>query len=354
MRLPDFDTTYHSRRLVDIANGVNNTPKTNSNGVPTLTRSIPKNNSSSTRGRISRIAQSTLRDKVHLLYDGLMNSGQIVAPEKDIKLGKRREINLSDNGIDKIVLTNEHYNSTLMFTFLSALMDKASVIYFGEPGTGKTTAPEVVINALYGIPLQKIQEATIYGNPELTTSDMVATLDIAKLMKGKEIVIPRKFMTSVIRIIDEVNRISPSKLAILYQLADRGFANFKNKIIRAPPGPLYATANYRDAGNYDIPKPFLDRFDIFLRTTNVNPFYMRVLSEKKQNHSNPLSRSEVESIKKEIRSVSLSEDAMSRLAYFLAELNFCDLAGRDPENKTKSHAKEKKTRSSMHRLWPLQ
>lgn len=308
-----------------------------------------------------QVAQFTLgqgqhndpRAVCHSVYNFLQHSGLIVAPERDINLGKQKSYKMNDSGSEKMSYSSIRYSSYLLFPLLTSLMDRGSMIFFGPPGTGKTTAPELISKFLYGIPINKIQEGAIYGNPELTLSDMVATVNIGTLLKtGKEVVKPRGFMHSMIRIIDEVNRITPGKLSILYQVADRGWTEYKNVKIMAPPGPLFATANAADSGNYEMPLPFLDRFDVAVNSNYVNANYLEEVCEAKTDkmHSNlenmvkkphPLTGQDLVAIRQQMRCISFEPEALNELVFFIASLNSCFKASRDESKKTKAHAQNK-------------
>ena len=296
---------------------------------------------------------SSARGICHNIYNYLQSSGLIITPTKDIKIGKLHSININESGSEKLYSGQQNYNSYLLITHVVALLDRGTVIYFGPPGTGKTTAPELVAHYLLGKSIKEIQEATIYGHPELTFNEMLAAEDVGKLIKGKVHIVPRKFILSKVRIIDEVNRIPPSKLSILYQVADRGIANYKGTYIRAPPGPLFATANEADSGNYPIPFPFLDRFDVSVRSQPLNPLYLKFFNKRKVGKLNTsldnllnvhehLTQQQLKQIRREIKATQFSPEALSKLAYFICGINYCDLGGRDIENKSKANCTNKK------------
>lgn len=290
-------------------------------------------------------------DKFKAFYNYLMDSGMYIAPSMELDFGAKREIPLDDAGTVSLTLAEESYNANLTFTMLTCLLQNTSMVYFGPPGAGKTTTAEFVISGVYGIPLSVIQKATIYGHPELTEEKMLAFVDVVSFLKKYEKVIGvRDFMKTPARIIDEVNRIPPGKLSILYQVLDRGWAVYNNQKIVAKPGPLFATANGADSGNFEVPPAFMDRFDIGLVVDHLNPFFIRQFIEKRSNKiryvedkvvtpPSKISYRDIVAARKEIHyGVSMPSDLVNKLAHFLAELNSCDRAGVSVEKKTKGNA----------------
>ena len=180
---------------------VQNSPITVTERAPRKRKFVPASrNYTQTSGK-----HADPRAVCHSVYNFLQNSGLIVTSGKDIRFGRSRSYKMNDSGSEKMYYTKNRHNSYLILTHLVPLMERGTMIYFGPPGTGKTTAPELVSHFLFGLPPKKVQEGAIYGNPELTLTDMVATVKIGTLLKtGKEIVKAREFMKSMIRIIDEV------------------------------------------------------------------------------------------------------------------------------------------------------
>ncbi|MDI6732234.1 MAG: hypothetical protein QME05_06715, partial [Candidatus Margulisbacteria bacterium] len=117
----------------------------------------------------------TLRHKVVGAYHYLAGIYSFATP--DIRLGNRLEIpGLALSQTDYA----EHertFNSVLLGTLLNALLN-GSMLYFGPPGSGKTTTPEIVGQVLFGLSLPQIEAATIYAHPNLTEEKMIPALFI--------------------------------------------------------------------------------------------------------------------------------------------------------------------------------
>jgi MoxR-like ATPase len=290
-------------------------------------------------------------DKFRLFYQYLLDSGLYISPVAELQFNQHKEINLDEGGICKLPITSEAYNANLTFTMLTSLLQNTSMIYFGAPGSGKTTTAEYVLSGIYNMPLSVIHKATIYGNPELTEEKMLAFVDIVSYLRNhKEVIGIREFMKTPARIIDEVNRIPPGKLSILYQILDRGWTVYNNMKITANPGPLFATANAADSGNYEVPPAFMDRFDIGVVVDHLNPFFIgqfaetrnykiRNIQEVKVTPPKIITSEDLTNSRKEIfYNTQINEQLVSKVAHFLAELNSCDKAGISIDKKTKGNA----------------
>jgi len=271
--------------------------------------------------------------------------------------GKTEYVDLSDNDSLQLRVSETSYNAPLLFTHLVALTERGSLLFTGTHGTGKTSSAELVTSFLFGKPLDEVRKAVIHGNPELTFNDMVATTNLVDLMhKGIETVSPRAFMKAETksRIIDEVNRLGPRQRTVLYSVADTGEVQYRDKVIYAPPGPLFATANPPDAGTTKLEGPFLDRYDANVKTRGYSPFFIKLVAASRQLQDKlnygirglknlpHLTSRDILQARKEFSAVEFDNDALSRLAYFIAELNFCDRGGRELARKTKSDASSTK------------
>ncbi len=287
--------------------------------------------------------------KLHGVYREIKDKGHYITPSLELIFGKRENIPLDEASNQSMEVGEQMYNAPLTFTILAAAMYDSSVIYFGAPGTGKTTLAEYVSSAIFNLPLRTIQQATIYGNPELTEEKMIAQYDVVKMMKGKKDLIVRDFSKIPPKIIDEANRIPPSKLSILYQIVDRGITTYQNELISPPPGPIFATANGADSGNYDLPEPFVDRFDIGIVVQELDPYHYEQFDDMKKrkvqkadefmvNLANKITPGDLHNFRILVKNTHFPSELMSKLAHFSAELKTCDMAGETAERKTKSNA----------------
>lgn len=295
------------------------------------------------RPRPVRMPERAARDPLEQargIYRAVESSGLYIAPERDVKLGKGKSVSLDAAGKIRGKVHDEEYNSTLLGSILTAIIGN-SMVFFGPKGTGKTTVAEIVGSSVYGMPQSVVHEATIYGHPELTEEKMTARPDIARLAVGEWKIHVQNFAKSPVKIIDEVNRIPPEKLSILYQLVDRAWVVYQGQKIISPAGPLFATANAKDSGNFELPPPFLDRFGLGTISMNLNPYFLSQLGERKLENIT-LTEAERAMAREQINCIPFEEGTLARLAHFLAEMNYCENAALAPECKSKAYASARK------------
>lgn len=270
---------------------------------------------------------SALRQKVHGAYQHIASIYSFLTP--DVQLGAK----IADlPGLNRTSYTEyeQTFNSVLLGTLLNAVVN-GSMIYFGPPGSGKTTTPEVVGQVLFGLTLNKIEEATIYCHPNLTEEKMTGSFDIPKLMgKGEKEVIWSSWVTDFYRMLDEVNRMAPETSAILMQAVDRRRVSYGGEPKDMPYGPVFATANYFDAGNFEMTRPFMDRFGISVHAEGLSPQEIdRLFSPQGEldRESFALSQEEREQVYAEIQSIAIDNRTLSLLTHLASGLSSCELAG---------------------------
>ncbi|MFT4260835.1 MAG: AAA family ATPase [Candidatus Woesearchaeota archaeon] len=179
-----------------------------------------------------------------------------------------------------ITIGFDKYNSELIFGLLSSLLNN-KILYVGEYGLGKTTLAETISSLTTNLPISIISSSSLKGHPELSYEYIVGRPDLGLLNKGEEKVLWSDFVQVPSKIIDEVNRIPESKQNILLSGMQTNSWNFLNDNYQSKSSAWFATANYKDQGNYSIIPPLLDRFDLCLETKSPNINIARMIRSKK-------------------------------------------------------------------------
>ena len=278
-----------------------------------------------------------LRQKVVGAYDHIASIYSYSTP--DIELGEQI---YTPSGLSGLTYAEyaQTFNSVLLATVLNSVLN-GSMIFFGPPGSGKTTTPEVVGQVLFGLTMKQIEQATIYCHPNLTEEKMTGSFDIPKLMSKDAIkeVVWTSWVTEFYRMLDEVNRMATETSSILMQAVDRRRVSYAGEIFDMPFGPVSATANYYDAGNFEMTPPFLDRFGISVHAEGLNPQDMDILynpTEYLDRTNYILHKDDREQVYAEIQSIGVNPETLELLIHLVSGLNSCDHAGNKWHDKNKS------------------
>ena len=167
--------------------------------------------------------------------------------------------------IRDIEIKGKRFNSTLLFSILTCCLPGKQLVV-GEPGMGKTTSSEHLACLFYSLPLELIWSSVVHGNPEQTEEKIVGRPDLGKLNEGKEEVIWSAFAQLPVKIVDEINRLPPSKQDLLLDSVDRGIWSYLNEVIINEENCFFATANYTETTGFELTPRMLDRFDIIVES----------------------------------------------------------------------------------------
>lgn len=149
---------------------------------------------------------------------------------------------------------------------------KKNSLLMGRPGTGKTTFPGVVSSVLSGLPYDLFDILKVQGHPDQTKDTMLARADLGRL--AEEGVVWQASIYLPALTLDELNRLSPGKQAIILEYIRTGALEHLGKFFGGSKLPFFATMNYNGTGTYPVPIPSLDRFDISLEF-NPGPAYLQ-------------------------------------------------------------------------------
>ncbi len=317
----------------------------------------------------TKMPVSGLNMKLMSIYRAVEDSGLYINLNHDVRFREKRSVALNLNESESVVLAEESYNSPLLFAILTSVLRNGTMILYGSPGSGKTTSAEYVGAFVHGKLLEEtfadaqdgfrvmesIHEATIHGHQELTDEKMIGRPHLGRLMtEGEEEVIPRKFMLSPFRMVDEVNRLTPGRTNNLLEMMDRGFSVYGDSKIYAAEGVTFLTANFRDMASSELTPPFLDRIDVGVFAPTLNPYFLDMagggddrkltgdeeayVSKLRGEIGVELTTADFEAIRGEIAAVELEPEALYILYNFISELNGCALASTDIERKSKGYA----------------
>ncbi len=299
----------------------------------------------------------TEQEKVKALYNLIGERGLYVSTNYDIFTQKPEEVSFGINSSYKIPLIQpgtSAYASPLLFAALTCLLNHGTMLLRGAPGIGKTTSAEFTGHFFSNIGLENILSAEIQGHPQLTEEKIVASYELGKLVtSGEREVLQTKFLECPVKILDEINRCPADILSIIMKLVDTGNAVYGGKLLKSPPGPLFATANYDDEGTFQLTPPFLDRFDVAVMVTSPQPWDLKKIIKRGDEKLNGnlerlLDVSEdlkldLERIRKEISNIPEEFDneilvVTTFIDFFYGSLRFSEAASKNLIRATKGNA----------------
>lgn len=175
--------------------------------------------------------------------------------------------------------TVEHWNTT-MLSLAYFLAD--NVLIVGEPGWGKTTAAKTISAVMTGLPFDLYEAVQIQGHPDQTMETMLARVDLAELRASERVIWQAAIYLNSI-IIDEINRLSPGKQAMILNCIDTGRTSYLNDTFFTGKIPFYTTANHPDDGNHIMTPPLLDRFGICVEQGYIGAVANKQIKDAEKN-----------------------------------------------------------------------
>ena len=156
----------------------------------------------------------------------------------------------------KSAFYHEPYYTELM---LAALASRSNILLEGSRGTGKTWLSKVLLRAI-----DEQLTASQQGYLSADFEQVIASPDIARLMKGEEQVKFRRIVEAPIKFFDEIQRLGPSAVSALFRLLTDGSVEYLDQTRTVERFMTVATANptehETDTLNIQIPEPLYDRF----------------------------------------------------------------------------------------------
>ncbi|MBI4167508.1 MAG: AAA family ATPase [Candidatus Aenigmarchaeota archaeon] len=196
-----------------------------------------------------------------------VQDAMIALPMNAIYLNSRTGVKLQFDGSDG----NPHVrylDPMASSAIANALVPMGGIIYRGGHGGGKTTLAQKVAYMVTGIP--ESEHGYISGNDDQNVSTLIGAFKTGKLITtGEEEVVWRRFVTSPVKIVDELNRFPPPAQNALFRLLNKGVAEFVDYETRVEDFILMATENPNDPGTYPLSRPFVDRFGLCIPAPQI-------------------------------------------------------------------------------------
>ncbi|MEQ8785345.1 MAG: MoxR family ATPase [Pirellulaceae bacterium] len=254
---------------------------------------------------------------------------------------------LAHNGHVIGLSERENLSSFILLPLLT-LMTSRRMVFVGAPGHGKTTMA-TVMGLLAGYSLTQIRRAVQHGHPQLTVSDLLGSplpSDLVRAESTKEIQVAwREWIPLRVKIIDEYNRIPTKTQSALLSLMAEGYAEMFEQVIEAGRSAWFLTANDdMGGGTFPVIEALQDRIDVVVRSAPFHARHLHVLADRITSDDSAeqhvprdivFTAEELDQADREIRAVTLSNEVLELLGFFLGQLDFCRRASDELDSMNK-------------------
>ncbi|MBI3273171.1 MAG: AAA family ATPase [Planctomycetes bacterium] len=292
-----------------------------------------------------------LAEKLRQAYFWIVNHA-IITPYYDIEFndpaaGPPRAFRFGGAGTEVRLPTDASFSSFVLLPILTFAVRKRA-LFIGGPGRGKT-ASAILMGILAGYSPEEVRRGIQHGQPQMTLADLLGNPLPRDLVEAKDMesikIAWRRWIGMRVKIVDEYNRIpTRTQSALLTLLAD-GYAEILDQTITSPDSAWFLTANDDlGGGTYQVIEALKDRIDVVIKALNFNPRFLQELLDRVERELKPeelvpheivFSEHELDAIHQEILHVPIPPKVRRSLEFFAAQFDFCDLAAREVEYKTK-------------------
>ena len=230
---------------------------------------------------------------------------------------------------------------------LALLVRDSTTLLSGMYGTGKTQLIHLLHKTFFHDAGRERKElGYVTCTQELTPMDVLFSIDLARLVQGQEVVLPRNIVTARFKFINEAQRANSILHNAFLSLLSEKIVVFRDQVFQSPNFVCFLDANPHDSGSSEIPAAFLDRIDFSLTVPAITPSGMSKLLSTISAHDGMLwgfladmaepvlSAQDMEQIWDDVRRIVIGSDVRTIAVLIAAYLQRCcevdrSLAGPD-------------------------
>jgi MoxR-like ATPase len=289
-----------------------------------------------------------LDEKFRQAYFWVVNHA-IITPYYDIEFNTQppRSFQFGGSGTEVRLPTDQSYSSFVLLPLLNFALRKRA-LFVGGPGRGKT-ASAILMAILAGYDLNDVRRAIQHGQPQMTLADLLGNPLPKTLLQSDDMddikIAWRKWISMRVKIIDEYNRIPTRTQSALLTLMADSYAEVLGQVVVSPESAWFLTANDdMGGGTYQVIEALKDRIDIVIKALNFNARFLADLLSRIEDRIQPerivpreitFSEDELDTAYTQILKIVIPRPLRRRLEFFAAQFDFCDLAAKEIEYKSK-------------------